>query len=206
MPEEADESGAASYTGAMRTPIAALTMLLLSSAANAQQWDVFDACATNQDPAARLACFDQAVAARRATRAAPAAMPGSVSAPSAGVAPSAPVAPITAAPAARPAPAPAADSDVGLSAQQVRKQRAERGEAVAAPPAATVFTATLIRVIPRTPLISAFELSNGQIWEQTEAMKFEAEPQQTVTVRHGALGSFFLKNAAGTSVRVHRLK
>jgi hypothetical protein len=55
-------------------------------------------------------------------------------------------------------------------------------------------------------VISAFELSNGQIWEQSEAMRFSAEPQQTVTIRPGLLGAFFLKNAAGASVRVHRLK
>lgn len=66
--------------------------------------------------------------------------------------------------------------------------------------------ATVVTVIPRSPLISAFDLSNGQVWEQTESMRFSAQPQQTVTIRPGLLGAFFLKNAAGVSVRVHRLK
>ncbi len=186
----------------MRLIIAAVTFAALSSAAAAQQWDAFDACATNKDPAARLACFDQAVLARQASRSTPmAAAP--VQPPPAAAAPAA-VAPAMAA-AARPVPAPI-DSDVGLNSQQVRKQRAERGESEPPPPPPSSFEATIVRVVARTPLISAFELSNGQIWEQTEAMKISVEPQQTVTIRHGALGSFFLKSAAGVSVRVHRLK
>jgi hypothetical protein len=190
----------------MRTIFAVLTIASLSSAANAQQWDAFDACATNKDPTARLACFDQAVSARQAGRVAPTATTGAAAGlPPAAIAPRAPAAPITAVPDARPAPAPAGDSDIGLSAEQARKQRAERGEA-ASPPPPTAFTATIAKVIPRSPLISVFELTNGQVWEQTEAAKFSAEPQQTVSIRRGAFGSFFLKNAAGSSVRVRRLK
>jgi hypothetical protein len=168
----------------MRTICAAVTLVLLATAAPAQQLDAFDACAQEKDPTARLACFDRADAARHATPRAPTVAPA-------------------AAPAARPAPA-VGDRELGLDAREAHKQRAERGEAD--PPAPTGFVATVVRVIARTPVISAFELSNGQIWEESEAVKFSAEPQQTVTIRHGMLGSFFLKNAEGVSVRVHRLK
>lgn len=65
----------------------------------------------------------------------------------------------------------------------------------------------LVKVIPRQPLISAFELDNGQIWEQSEAKRIIAASNQKVTISHGVLGAFFLKTADGTLVvRVHRLK
>lgn len=169
----------------------ALVLVALSAGALARQPDAFDACAREQDPAQRLACFDRETAARHATGQAPAAAtPGKpVSAPK---------------PATTSAPIPSANSDVGLDARQLRKERRERGEAAPAPPAP--IAARVVRVIPRGPYISAFELDNGQIWEQSEAAKFSAMPRDEVTIRHGALGSFFLKRANGPSVRVHRVK
>jgi len=174
-----------------------MAIAALSSTAMAQQPDAFDACAPTQDPAVRLACFDHAVSARRATHRVAAAAPPIAPAP---VARSAPAA----AAAAAPGPARAADPDVGLDAREQRRQRAERG--VPDQPPSTAIEATIVRVIPRGPLISAFELSNGQVWEQSESMKFSAEPRQTITIRPGLLGAFFLKNAAGVAVRVHRVK
>jgi hypothetical protein len=167
----------------MRGLCAAIATALLSTAAMAQQPDVYHACAAEKDPTARLACFDRVDSARHPAPSAPAAAP-TVSAPPA---------------ASRPA-----DPDVGLDARQARRERAQRGTPEPAQPAAIV--ATVVRVIERGPLISAFELSNGQIWEQAESLKFSAEPRQTVTIRPGLLGAFFLKNAAGASVRVHRLQ
>ncbi|MGH8259930.1 MAG: hypothetical protein ACREUG_09585 [Steroidobacteraceae bacterium] len=63
----------------------------------------------------------------------------------------------------------------------------------------------MVRVIPRGPYISAFELDNGQIWVQAEAKDFWARPREKVTIRPGVLGSFFLK-ADGAEVRVQRVK
>lgn len=60
--------------------------------------------------------------------------------------------------------------------------------------------AEVVRVIPREPLISAFQLDNGQTWEQSEAMRFSAEPGEKVTIRHGVLGAFFLKGSDGAVV------
>jgi hypothetical protein len=158
----------------------------LSTAAVAQQSDAFDACASVQDSTARVACFDRAVAARHAVQ---------------GTASKSPP-PVTAAPA--PAPAKATDSTVGLDARQVHKLQEARGEPK--PPPTAPITARLVRIIPRQPLISAFELDNGQIWEQAESMKLAAQPQELITIRPGLLGAFFLKTAAGTVVRVHRLR
>ncbi len=167
-----------------------MTIALLSTAAMAQQSDVYHACAAEKDSTARLACFDRVDSARYPTASAPSVAP----AVSAGQA---------AAPAASSTSSPA-DPDVGLDARQARRERAQRGTPEPVQPAAIV--ATVVRVIERGPLISAFELSNGQIWEQSESMKFSAEPRQTVTIRPGLLGAFFLKNTAGVSVRVHRLQ
>jgi hypothetical protein len=169
---------------AIRIVCTAVVITSLSTAAAAQQSDAFDACASVQDSAARVACFDRAVAARHAAQGTPSKSPAAV-------------------PAAPPATK-ATDSTVGLDARQVHKLQEARGEANAPPPAP--ITARLVRVIPRQPLISAFELDNGEIWEQVESMKLAAQPQELITIRPGLLGAFFLKTAAGAVVRVHRLK
>jgi hypothetical protein len=164
-----------------------MTTALLSTAAMAQHPDVYHACAAEKDPTARLACFDRVDSARYPTASAPSAAPA-----------------VSAVPAAARAASSQANPDIGLDARQARRERAQRGAPAQAPPAAIV--ATVVRVIERGPLISAFELSNGQIWEQSESMKFSAEARQTVMIRPGLLGAFFLKNTAGVSVRVHRLQ
>jgi hypothetical protein len=177
-------------TAAIRAIYAAMTIALLSTGAMAQQSDPYHACAAEKDSTARLACFDRVDSARHPASSAPSA-----------------AAAVSIMPAAAPAASrPAADPDIGLDARQARRERAQRGEPEPAPAQSALIVATVVTVIPRTPLISAFELSNGQIWEQAESMRFSAEPQQTVTIRPGLLGAFFLKNAAGVSVRVHRLK
>lgn len=200
----------------IRATSAALVIVAFSTAAVAQQHDAFDACAQERDPAARLACFDRQVAARHATDHAaaasassapvatapsktPNAAPGAAPSAAAGAAPSTPRSASEA-----PAPPSAVDRDVGLDARELRRARRARGEPEPPPPAA--IAATVVRVIPRQPLISAVELDNGQIWEQSEAVKFSARPREKVTIRPGVLGSFFLKSADGSVVRVHRLK
>jgi hypothetical protein len=168
-----------------------LVIASLSKIAIARQPDGFDACAQKQDPAARLACFDEQVATRGGANSA-----------------QTPITTATGPKVATPTTPSAATSpgnrDMGLDARQAREERRERGEAEPAPPAAIV--ARVVRVIPRRPLISAFELDNGQVWEQTDAMSFPAKPQESVTIRHGMLGAFFLKSADGAVVRVHRLR
>jgi Tfp pilus assembly protein FimV len=181
---------------------------LSTTAATAQRSDAFDACARETDSAARLACFDREIAARRASQAsaalAPAAAPPSrfaVTAPA--PAPAATVKP-PAAPAAASTPAASTTQDIGLDARQARRERRERGEPEPPPPAPIV--ARVVRIIPREPLIYAFELDNGQIWEQTESTAFSVKPQDQITIRPGVLGAFFLKSADGSVVRAHRVK
>jgi hypothetical protein len=176
---------------AIRTLCAALIITSLSTAALAQQPDAIDACAQVKDPTARLACFDRATATRRAAQpTAPPAAGTGATAPATSKAP--------------PAAASAADRDVGLDARTLSKERKARGEPKPPPPAPIV--ARLVKVIPRQPQINAFELDNGQIWEQSESMDIRAEPQQQVTIKHGVMNAFFLKTADGVVVRVHRVK
>jgi len=198
----------------LRTVCTAVVILCLSAPALARPPDAFDICAQNDDPTARLACFDREQAARNAAD--PASAPTARSAPAPTAARPAPAPGAAQMPssttAARPAPAPAvvsaassSDRDIGLDASELRRQRAERGEPP--PTAPAPIEAMLVKVIPRQPLISAFQLDNGQIWEQSEAKRITAASNQKVTISHGVLGAFFLKTADGTLVvRVHRLK
>jgi hypothetical protein len=193
---------------ALRKMSVAVVIVMLSSPVVARQPDAFDICAHDSDPAARLACFDREQADRNAA--------DPVSAPAAGrPAPASSTAPSTtttskAATASAPAavrPASSSASDVGLDARELRRQRAQRGEPQPQPAEPAPIEAVLIKVIQRQPLISAFELDNGQIWEQSEAKRTAAAPNQKVLITHGVLGAFFLKTADGTVVvRVHRLK
>ena len=193
----------------IRATSAALVMVAFATAAAGQQHDAFDACAREHDAAKRLACFDRQVAVRHATD-----HPGAAPATSAPAAAAPSKTPTLALPTEAPGPArsvketpappSAVNRDIGLDARERRRERRERGEPEPPPPAAIV--ATIVRVIPREPLISAFELDNGQIWEQTESMKLATRAQEKVTIRPGVLGSFFLKSADGTVIRVHRVR
>lgn len=157
--------------------------------------DAFDVCALEQDGARRLACFDRQIAARRA----PAAAPATASAP-ATAAPS-PTTP----PTPKPLPTRAAESDVGLTARMVSKLHPERAEA--GKPARASIEGKVARVIPRRPLISAFELDNGQVWEQNESRDgLRIRPDDTVTISEGPLGGFLLKTNRGETLRVHRVR
>jgi hypothetical protein len=190
---------------AVRTVCPAFIMTLLSTAVVARQPDAFDICAQDKDSTTRLACFDREVAARNAAAPAAARTAGPVAPPAGPVAPPAgPAAPPATRVIAAPAAASTSTSDVGLDALQRRQQREERGESETLPPA--LIEAEILKVIPRQPSISAFELDNGQIWEQSEAMRMAPEPKQKVTIRQGVLGAFFLKTADGTVVRVHRVR
>lgn len=147
--------------------------------------DPFDICAREQDASARLACFDRQIAARRATAPVSAAPSVAVEAP-------------------KPVPVTSSSSEIGLDSRQLHKLHPERAES---DNAGLRIEGKVVRVIARRPLISAFELDNGQVWEQSETVAgLWVKPQEPVTIREGAIGSFLLKSADGHVVRVHRLK
>ncbi len=52
-----------------------------------------------------------------------------------------------------------------------------------------------------------FELDNGQLWESVDNQgELLLDRHETVSIRSGVLGAFFLKTREGTSIRVHRLR
>ena len=168
---------------------------LAATQAGPQTPDAFDACAKEKDASVRLACFERAVAARQsAGAAAPAVTAAPASAPRA--------TPPAAAATPKAAAARAPDSEVGLEHKQLRKLHPERAET---PQNAVLFEAKVVKVLSRRPLISAFELDNGQVWEQLETMDgLWVKPGETITIRQGLMGGFLFKSADGHSVRVHR--
>jgi hypothetical protein len=163
--------------------------------------DAFDACAREKDATVRLACFERAVAARHATTATAPAQPAAAAAKPT---PAQPAAAPSAAAATNAAPARAPDSEIGLEHRQLRKLHPDRPETALG---AVLLEARVVRVLERRPLISAFELDNGQVWEQIETVSdLWVKPKETVTIRQGLMGGFILKSAAGPTVRVHRTK
>jgi len=184
-----------------RTLSAALLLIgfaapgLAATQAGSQAPDAFDACAKERDATVRLSCFERAVAARQAASVPP---PATTAAPA-----SAPRAtPPAAAATPKAAPTRAPDSEVGLEHKQLRKLHPERAEPQQN---AVLFEAKVTRVLSRRPLISAFELDNGQVWEQIETMDgLWVKPGEAVTIRQGLMGGFIFKSADGHAVRVHR--
>ncbi len=140
--------------------------------------DAFDLCALEQAATARLACFDRQMATR------PTLLPERPTPPAA---------------------AAAASSDVGLTARQISTLHPERAKPAEVAPAS--IEAKVVRVIARRPLISAFELDNGQVWEQNESLNnLRIRPQDTLSIREGMMGGFIMKAPDGQTLRVHRIR
>jgi hypothetical protein len=66
--------------------------------------------------------------------------------------------------------------------------------------------ATVTRVLPRPDNEYAFELDNGQLWEQAESKaNVNIKPHDAVTIAPGALGGFFMTAGKHQRIRVHRI-
>gem|GEM_PF-1862118 len=96
-----------------------------------------------------------------------------------------------------------AADNVGLQGPELRKKLKEQG---VAPEPVQPIVATLVRLLPRPQDQNAFELDNGQIWEQAESMaNLDVRLHDTVTIKPGVLGAFFLTTPRNQRVRVHRI-
>jgi hypothetical protein len=166
--------------------------------------DAFDQCAFEQEATVRLACFDRQIAARREVAAQKSAR-SPQSLPKVATVAATPEPATDAIPQSVPAAPPLADrSDVGLDARQLRQKHPE--EAAAKATLATV-ESTVVKVTERRPLISSFELANGQVWEQIETVGgARVRARENVVIRQNAMGGFMLKSAGGVVVRVRRIK
>jgi len=174
-----------------RTALPVLVAAALPAVASAQ--DTLSGCRAIPDPAARLACYDRLPLAGASS-----------------VAPATPGAPAVAAP-----PAP------------IARPPAATGQVSPAPPAAAAPAADASRFglpAPPAPLESIesnipghfdgwyansrIRLANGQVWQVTDGTSRFANLQDPrVTVRRGALGSFFLDiDGVKPSPRVRRIE
>jgi hypothetical protein len=157
----------------------------LVTATGQQVADPLDACYRLSDSTARVACYDQEVQRRHA-----AAAQGSY--------------PVAAAPKTTPAPEAARDDTIGLDGKQLDIKRKQQG---IQPVAIKPIVASLSRLEPLPGHQYHFELANGQVWESTDTEPdLFLNPHETVTIRPGILGAFFLKTQEGNSIRVHRLR
>jgi hypothetical protein len=96
------------------------------------------------------------------------------------------------------------DDNVGLDGKQlIKKLKEQRVQ----PEPVKLIVATITRLRQRPDHFYSFELDNGQVWEQTDsAPGLFVKPNDTVTIRPGALGAFFLKTQDRQSIRVHRVR
>ena len=144
-----------------------------------------NATALNSDHA-RLKCYDDAMAAL-------------------GVARNAKSSPSSAAPAApKLAAGSAAPEDFGLDAAAIRKKRGEPD------PTSTAVTQLVARVksVGHRPTGElSIELDNGQVWAETQRRAGSSlTVGETVTIRPGKLGSYFLSTHSGFALRVARIQ
>jgi hypothetical protein len=191
-------------------------------------------CSGVTDDKARLRCYDEEAARQKRANAPSAATSSATTAPSAasasttapppvattspplatkavpaapaassGTASSAPTsAPAAAATAASPA---AASSDFGLSAETVRKRQAAADPS--APKEAEAIVARVKTVQTRARGEYRITLDDGQVWDETQHTSDAQPPQvgETVTIKRGMLGSYFLSHSAGLALRVKRI-
>jgi hypothetical protein len=162
---------------------------LFSTVALAQsKQDPLEACYQQPDGAPRLACFNREMQRRQA-------------APASGATATTP-APAPAPPAAATAKKPA-DDTVGLQGNELRKKLKDEG---VKPEPVKPIVAKVVRMVPRPHSVQAFVLDNGQTWEQVETMdNLNVKLQDTVTIKPGILGAFFLSTPRNQTIRVQRI-
>jgi hypothetical protein len=178
-----------------RASFCLLMLAHLSTTAVAQESaDPIQVCSRMTDTGARLACFDRVAAQQRAATHANSAAPAVAAAPTGAAAPQS-----RAVAADRPA-----EDTTGLDPEQIRMRRHKEG----LPPEPTrVVVSTVARLDAQPSRHYHFVLDNGQVWASTNAESdLFLRPHETVQIRPGILGAFFLKTADGSTMRVYRLR
>jgi hypothetical protein len=103
------------------------------------------------------------------------------------------------------APAPVADAaEFGMTAHELRKKHAAEG----LPDAAQRELVARVKAIGhRAHGELRIELDNEQVWVETQSPGHFTPPAvgDTVIVRHGSLGSYFLSRESGPALRVERI-
>ena len=169
---------------------AAFAATAQTAQAQESQVDKVYACAGVSDGAARLACFDAAVAAMKQAQTA-----GDVSVVSR-------------------AQIQQAEKDtfgLGPQAQTTAVTGVMKGATTPAAAAAAELDnvkVTIVTATKRPDGTYRFTLDNGQVWEQNDTVSLGTLPRGTTEaeIRRGSIGSFFLKAGNRSLVRVKRVK
>jgi hypothetical protein len=175
-----------------------LILAQLSATAAAQEpADPIQVCSRMTDTGARLACFDKVAAQQRAETHGTSAV---TIAPGVSTAPAASAGIQSRALAVGRLP----EDTTGLDPEQIRIRRKKEG----LPPAPTrIVVSTVARLDAQPSRHYHFELDNGQVWASTNAEPaLFLTPHETVQIRPGVFGAFFLKTEDGSTMRVYRLR
>lgn len=65
---------------------------------------------------------------------------------------------------------------------------------------------TIVRVEKDVNSLRYFVTSEGQVWKQSNRGSFNSKPPFEVVIEEGMMGSFFMTNDDGRSIRVKRVK
>jgi hypothetical protein len=181
-------------------------------------------CSTVPEDMARLKCYDAQAALRKKAAAPQAATTQAAQQPAAKAAVPASAPPVSAATSSAPAPAttaatshaPAATSaatgssaasspsDFGLDPETVRRKQAAANPEAAPRPEQVVGRVKSVVTKPRGQY--RITLEDGQVWEETQRTGGSPpEVGDTVTIRRGMLGSYFLSHSVGLALRVKRI-
>jgi hypothetical protein len=155
------------------------------------------ACANVADEKSRLKCYDEHMARAGHPVTAPRAVPATKPAPAPQAASPSPAPQRTAA--ARPA-----SEEFGLDPDTLRKRREASSPGTAQP---EEMVGRVKSVSTRARGEYRIELEDGQVWVETlRTGGMPPEAGETVTIKRGTLGSFFMSRNAGVALRVKRLK
>jgi hypothetical protein len=140
-------------------------------------------CSTVVEDRARLKCYDEQAARQKKAAAAASPAPAAASKPARATSPS---------------------SDFGLNEEALRKRQAASNPDTPKDPEQLVARVAAVAKKPRGEF--RITLDDGQVWEETQHSSSSIPPGvgDTVTIKRGLLGSYFLERGAGLALRVKR--
>ena len=167
-------------------------------------------CSSVAEDRARLKCYDEQAARQKKAAAAAAqaatAAPVTTTPPSAAATRATTPQPVTAppAPVSKPARATSPSSDFGLDEEAIRKRQAAANPGRPKEPEQLVSRVKAVVKKPRGEY--RITLEDGQVWEETQHSSSSIPPGvgDTVTIKRGLFGSYFLERGVGLALRVKR--
>jgi hypothetical protein len=156
-------------------------------------------CSSVVNDAARLKCYDEQAARQKRQVAPPSGATAATPTPAKPTPPS-----VRSTPPAHAESAPASPNDFGLEPDAIRKKQAAANPD--APQAPEQLVARVKTVATKSRGTYRITLEDGQVWEETQHTGgLPPEIGETVTIRRGMLGSYFLSRSFGLALRVKRV-